>query len=524
MFRDSTTTAPRRRPAATPAGFARFALRLAGLVFASTTLVSCEDAPPAQNPNGRFVVETLAYFGSPADDQLREVLLEADGTAWIAGQAGGPGFPTTEGVLQPRYAGEDTSRRKVTGGYGGDCWIGRLSADGTRVVAATYLGGSRQERNVYGIERASDGDLVLTTMTRSEDFPTTDGAPQRRYGGGSADWCVARLSPDLKTLRRSTYLGGPGTDFPRAGLALDRSGDVFVVGYSNDAFPSAKGAPLASPRGGDDVIVAKLSGGSFDLVASARVGGRRSDEVAGVIVDDEGRPIFAGQTESSDFPATPDATQKTIGGKFDATVVRLSKDLRAIESATFLGGSDNEFAEHRLGFGFGGDVLVVGSTGSKDFPATKGAWRTSLSGVGDAFLARYSADLSKVVFATYVGGDRNDNLLYPTVGPDGAIWCVGFTGGGFPTTDDALQKEFGGGTLDGLIVALSADGSKLLYGSYFGGSGDDTLRGLAFGPDGALWTVGTTDSRNLPPTKNAAAFGYRKGGSDGFVLKLKPRT
>ena len=54
---------------------------------------------------------------------------------------------TTPGVTQPNYAGDDPSLGHG-GVIGGDAFLVRLSSDGTRILAATYFGGSKQERGV----------------------------------------------------------------------------------------------------------------------------------------------------------------------------------------------------------------------------------------------------------------------------------------------------------------------------------------------------------------------------------------
>jgi hypothetical protein len=501
-FRSRLAAASRFLPAALGGGF---------LVLAP----AC-DVEPRRSAPPRFRLVYGSYLGSPADDQLREILLEADGSVWLAGQAGGAGFPTTPGVVQPTYAGEDTSRKAVTGGYGGDAWLGRLAPDGARFLAASYFGGAKQERNVYGLERAKNGDLVFTTMTRSPDLRTTKGAAQPRFGGGAADWYVGRLSPDLKTLRYGTFLGGDGTDFPRAGLALDAQERPIVVGYAGGGFPGTEGRE----RGGDDVVVARLAADGSRIEAAARVGGTGDDAVAGVAVDASGAVYFAGQTNSPDFPSAAKAPQGTLGGAFDATVVKLAPDLASLEAASFLGGAGNEFSEHRLFRAANGDVLVTGSTGSADFPATAGSFQTKFGGVNDGFLVRYSPGLDRVIFATYLGGSGDDNLLMPTPGPQGTIWCVGFTSDRkFPTTPDAHQPRFGGGKTDGIVVAFSEDGKKLVYASYCGGSGDDFLRALAFRPDGGLWLAGSTTSQDWRMTAGAPQT-KPQGGADGFVLRF----
>ena len=70
-------------------------------------------------------------------------------------------------------------------------------------------------------------------------------------------------------------------------------------------------------------------------------------------------------------------------------------------------------------------------------------------------------------------------------------------------------------------AVLSADGAKLLYATYLGGSGDDLIRGLAIGPGGEVYLVGSTSSKDFPVT--AGAFqGRLAGPSDAFVVKLVP--
>lgn len=483
---------------------------------------SADVPPPTWNDGGRFKVVALTFLGSKADDQMREVLPEEDGSVWIAGQAGGPGLPATPGVVQGAYAGEDTTTKEMSGDYGGDCWIGRLERDATTWRVATYLGGSKQERNVYGIERAKDGDLVVATMTRSRDFPTTPGAAQPKFGGGPADWCVTRISPDLAKLRWSTFVGGSGTDFPRAGLALDAEDRPVVVGYGDSSdFPTTEGAYRRAPAGAHDVVVVRLAADGSKILAATRVGGARNDHAAGVVVLPDGSVVVAGQTESDDFPAAADGPQPRRGGATDATVFRLSADLSRLEGAAFLGGSKNEFSEHRLLRAKDGAIYVVGSNGSADFPATKGGVTKPLAGVTDGFVACYAPDLKTTRFAASFGGDGNDNWLMPTEGPDGLIWIVGFTTSkDLPVTPDALQATYGGGKQDGVILAISPDGARLEYASYFGGADDDFLRSIAFGKDGDVWLVGTTRSRNLKATPGAPQPKIA-GGVDGFVAKLR---
>ena len=110
----------------------------------------------------------------------------------------------------------------------------------------------------------------------------------------------------------------------------------------------------------------------------------------------------------------------------------------------------------------------------------------------------------------------------PTVGPEGNIYVVGMTSSkDFPVTPDALQRQ-PGGKRDAVLAVFSADGSKLIYATYIGGSGDDLIRGLAVTKDGKVFLAGNSDSDDLPFISPRAVQPKRKGEHDGIIIKLTP--
>ena len=110
----------------------------------------------------------------------------------------------------------------------------------------------------------------------------------------------------------------------------------------------------------------------------------------------------------------------------------------------------------------------------------------------------------------------------PTPDAQGNILVVGSTASpDLPVTPDALQRKYGGGESDGVLVVFTPDGSKLLYASYLGGSGAELIRSVALGPRGEVYLVGKTSSPNFPVTRGA--FQTKPGGADdAFVVKLVP--
>jgi hypothetical protein len=178
-----------------------------------------------------YEIAYATYLGGDQWDQAREVIPLADGSILVGGMTSSSNMPTTPGVVQPNYAGDDPSLGHG-GVFGGDGFLAHLSADGTEILTATYFGGSKQERGVYGMLLDSQGNIVIGSATRSRDMPTTAGAYQRTYGGGQADMYAAKLSPDMKKLLWCTYVGASDTDWPRGGIAVDKEDNVYLVGGS----------------------------------------------------------------------------------------------------------------------------------------------------------------------------------------------------------------------------------------------------------------------------------------------------
>ena len=463
------------------------------------------------------------YLGGSMWDQAREVIPYPDGSVLIGAQTSSADIPTTEGVVQPTYAGDDPDLGHG-GIYGGDCYLAKLSPDGSTVLAATYFGGSKQERNVYGVELDGDGNVVITSSTRSRDIPTTEGCFQPKYGGGQSDCFAAKLSPDLKQVLWCTYVGGAGDESPRGGLALDGDGNVCLFGTTGSAdYPATAGAHRTERNGPRDAVITMLKSDGSGLLWSTLLGGSAEDYMVGGRVDKSGNVYFSGHTTSPDLPVTPGAAQSTLGGGHDGYLAKLSGDGRHLDYVTYIGGSQNEFPEHRPCLAPDGSVLLPGVSASTDFPTSPGALQGSLKGKNDAFLTKLAPDGKRLVFSTLLGGSGTEFCLMPTADEAGRIFIVGQTESkDLPVTAGALQESHGGGTSDGWLAVLSPDGSELLYCTYLGGSGDDMIRGIALGPDGQVYLVGHTMSGDFPVTEGAAQTEHR-GRGDAYVVKLVPR-
>lgn len=486
-------------------------LLTAALLMSATAGVAAE---------GRFKIAYSTYLGGNRWEEAREVIAYPDGSVLVGAHLCSKGLPTTPGCCQPDYAGDDPALGPG-GLIGGDMYLIRLSPNGRKVLAATYIGGSKQERSVYGMELDSKGNIVLACLTRSADAPTTRGCFQPKFRG-DVDMLVAKVAPDLTKLLWCTYIGGSAGESPRGGLAIDKDDNVLVVGTSPSAdFPTTPGVVQPKLKGPRDSVIVKLKSDGSGLVFSTFLGGTGEDDaIMGARLDEDGNIYVAGHTKSVDFPVTAGVPQPKLGGLSDCYLAKLSPDASRILYATYLGGKRNEFAEHRPWLTPDRCFILVGPTASPDFPTTAGVFQREPKGENDGFVTKLSANGSRFVFSTRLGGTGRENLLMPTVDARGNIWVVGSTSSrDFPVTPDALQPKFGGGEQDGLLAVLSPDGSKVLYATYLGGSGDETIRSITFGTRGEVYLVGNTASPDFPTTEGTLQA-IHGGDHDAFVVKL----
>ncbi len=426
----------------TPGAYQR-ALRTGG----SQAFGPCDVFVAKFSPGGALIWST--YIGGPNYDRAYGVEVDGQGYVYVAGRAG-PGFPV-KNAFQPHFDGVDN------GSYGmQNAFVLKLTPDGSDLVWSSYVGVSTLCRDL-AIDPNGDVYIPGGRWNTAKTPPAAwfANAYCKTPPGGKSDCGAIKIKGDGSGVLWATWLGGSGEDESAASIRVSRSGYVYVGGstFSTD-FPTTVGACDRTYNGQADFFVACLTPDGSDLVYGTYLGGPGNEWISthNLAVDDFGSAYVAIPTGSPSYPTTIGAYQRTFrGGNTDWAVTKLSPS-GALLASTFIGGSAGENADGVYVDG-SGNVFVTGETKSTDFPITPDAYQSSNRGGSEAVLVRLSADFSKLLYSTYMGGGANDNGRSGYLGADGSLYLTGATdGSGWPVKNAlpirdgrAMQSTFAGG-------------------------------------------------------------------------------
>ncbi len=472
-------------------------------------LIAAVNALGAQKPRSEVPQPstTGATFFSLSAGGINPFVVATDslGNLYIAGTVQSNIFAATAGAVQTQYAGGTciNADPHQPGTYPCfDAFVLKLDPTGA-IVYTTYLGGSGNEF-VTAIAADASGSAYVAGSTTSNDFPVTTHALFPKPSAEGVDGFVAKINPAGDHLVYATYVDGIT---PNA-VAVDLQGNAYLaatVFAALSTFPTTPGAyqPKSASAGSTGLIV-KISGDGSALVFSTFLGGTSpigsGDTAPGIAVDSAGNAYVTGSTTSPDFPVTPGAFQSHIASQFPTGYVsELSSDGSKLVYSTLLGGTGLD-SGNQIRVDGQGSAYILGTTGSKDFPITPGAFQSNIGEAlwspGSDFLSPYvaklSADGTALKYATYFGGATGYD-----VDSNGNVFILGQAAAGFPVTSGAFQRCMNGGGVDLFAAQLAADG-KLAGATYLGGSGSESPVGIAAAAQGQPWVVATTTSTDFP--------------------------
>ncbi len=476
---------------------------------------------PLQGEDPPTVVGFSSFVGGSGRDSVAAVAIDREGNVILAGETSSADFPVLD-------AGQ-TSRRGPT-----DAFVMKVSADGSRVVNSTYIGGSADDR-ASGVSVDPSGNVYVTGVTNSLDFPVTPDAydlENGRFptcaGGDCIDSFVVKIPAEGGPFSYATYLGGEHDDYA-AGIAVDAEGNAFVTGSTNSFGIPRDNAFEPDKKQGSEGFITKLNPDGSGVLFSSYIGGNRGDGGSAIAVTPDGGAVFAGTSFSLDFLTKNPVQAANAGGpspetSLDGFVARVTAT-GELSWSTYFGGFGRD-AIRAVTLSPDGSIVLAGSTSSSALPLVNPA-QSIPGGGGDAFVARLTADGGEITYSTYFGGSRNDELLGLAAGSDGAVTAVGLTRSQDLNVVSPIQSICGGCVepgfqSDAMILRLRSDGT-LAFMSYLGGAGGENANAAAVGQDGVVAFGGQTFSSGFPVTPGSfgAICPCPAGSTDnGFVTTL----
>ncbi|MEZ5301633.1 MAG: SBBP repeat-containing protein [Verrucomicrobiales bacterium] len=460
------------------------------------------------------ILSFSTYFGGIDDEVATAMAVDSSGYQYLAGNTDGNAM----------FTGSNLSRDYNGGNR--DCFVVKMRTDGTVMERGTLIGGSGEDE-ALAIAVDPSGNVYLAGTTNSlfgasagiaNTMPHAAKPGYDRTPNGGLDAFVVKINAAFSAVDYSTFLGGADTDAAH-GIAVTSNGRVWVAGTTSSAswdFPSPASRVFDTAFGGGtlpyDGFLVKLdttAATGQGLEFFSYIGGTNTDEARGVALDSQGNAAVTGFTYSSDFPMHLPLQAARAGGA-DAFLTRFSSDGSTLLSSTFLGGSESEFGEMWVAFDSLDRPYITGSTRSADFPVANAAQPNFGGGVDtfldlpyfDIFVARLNASASAIQYATFIGGNDDDEPSGLAVDSQFNAYISGVTASSnFPINhgDDASL----GGTIDGVLIKLNADGNHINYSTFLGGIGRERAVGLGIGPSGSVYVGGWTQSSDFGVTPGA---------------------
>ena len=278
--------------------------------------------------SGGAQVGYSTYLGSSGDDYVYAAAVDLAGDAYVTGATNSTNFPTLN-AFQPNYAGGQCAVAPNTFPCY-DAFAAKLNPAGSALLFSTYLGGTGSDYG-YALALDSSSNVYVTGYTTSANFPTTPGAFQRAFGG-AYDVFVTKLNNSGSTLAYSTYLGGSGTQVAY-GIAVDSNGSAYTTGYNYGGnFPTANPVQAQNAAFYDAFVNVLDPTGSF-LEFSTYLGGTQDDFGRGIALDRSGNIYVVGASFSTDFPTTSGSFEPSyMGGPYDAFVTKYNAPAKPVVS------------------------------------------------------------------------------------------------------------------------------------------------------------------------------------------------
>ena len=351
----------------------------------------------------------------------------------------------------------------------------------------------------------------------------------------------------------STYSGSLADNFGFT-ATFDYLDNVYSGGIvSGEGYPVSVGAYQVSHAGTYpnelnqshwDIGIIKYNSTGTERLFATYIGGIRNEAPHSLVVNSENELYIYGATGSSNFPVTNNSFDITFAGGdnissasiyhiegCDMYVAKLSEDGSNLLASTFLGGRPNDGfnTSNSLSQNYGDDargeiiidkednVYIASYTYSTDFTLNN-AHQTSSNGEMEGLVLKLNADLSSLLWGTYLGGGADDAIYSIDVDSNNDIYITGGTNSiNFPVSSSTYNNS-PNGDIDAFICKFSENGT-LLKSTFFGSLVYDQAYFVKLDADDNVYIAGQTNAEDMTLVYNADYFTANSGQ---FIAKLTP--
>ncbi len=410
------------------------------------------------------------YLGGSHNEQPHSMIVNSKQELVVYGTTYSGDFPTSSSAFDQTQNGQ------------ADMFLTKLSPDGSKIRASTFIGGSSDDglngaykggRDRYYNESPlgyNYGDvfrgeviideqdhIYVASCTRSKNFPTSNDALHPNYQKGYQDGCVFKIGANLSSMAWSTFIGGQNHDAAYS-LKLDDNRNVITVGGTNSkSFSGLNGFQSNLSSDSTDGFILKIDNTGEKALAGTYWGSSSFDQNYFVDLDPDGDIYVTGQSEGEMPIKNVAVSNGKQSGQF---ISKFNSDLTQLFYSTVFGDGNAfpdiapsaflvDICENVYVSGWGGRTNVGSrseGTSTKNLPTTNNAYQQETDG-SDFYLTVFKKGIDSLLYASFFGGSKSDEhvdggtsrfdeqgMVYQSV-------CGGCHGNSdFPVTDDAWSK------------------------------------------------------------------------------------
>ncbi len=331
-------------------------------------------------------------------------------------------------------------------------------------------------------------------------------AGQTTSSSGSGAAYIAKLNPG-GTILYAVTLGGSGSSTSAAtALDVDSTGSVYVAGTTTASNLPVTAGAVQTPGG--TAFGAKLDADG-NVLYSALIGGNANTRPGSIVVNSKKELAVSGQSTTQ-----PSGAVALFLLKLSADGTQVVSGPQGIGGLLAIDSQDN--------------IYVAGDppAGTNGPPATPGAFQVapaisyygcpflSFPSAGDQFVASLTPDLSGTRFLTYVTAHYGAVPASIAVDAQGNVLIAGTTyAPAYPTTSGSYEPNYSAfaetvltcgppvpmevTSASGYVTLVKADGSGLIFSTFFSGTKSDHLSFAALTSAG-IYLAGQAGSVDLP--------------------------